>query len=107
MQEPHKPVLTDRVIEYLGASGGLRIVDGTVGAGGHAERLLKNNPEITLLGIDRDSEALKSAEKRLEVFGNRVILRQGRFGELDEIVEDLDWKGVDGVLLDFFVADIA
>ena len=100
MQEPHKPVMTDRVLDYLDIGDNIRVVDGTLGAGGHAERLLKNNPGITLLGIDRDKEALKTAEKRLGEFGERVIVRQGLFGELEDIVENLEWEGVHGVLLD-------
>jgi 16S rRNA (cytosine1402-N4)-methyltransferase len=58
-----------------------------VGAGGHAERLLERGPDIHLLGIDRDPDALVLARERLERFPGRVELVAGDFGDLDALLE--------------------
>jgi 16S rRNA (cytosine1402-N4)-methyltransferase len=97
---PHVPVLADAVVELLrdvGVEG--VVVDATVGAGGHAERLLDTFPHARLLGIDRDSDALTVARHRLARFGDRVQLEHGDFDELDDLVGDAG--PVDGVVYDF------
>jgi 16S rRNA (cytosine1402-N4)-methyltransferase len=97
---PHVPVLADAVVGLL-ADGRIEgvVVDATVGAGGHAERVLDAFPHARLLGIDRDSDALALARHRLDRFGDRVQLEHGGFDELAEIVGDSG--PVDGVVYDF------
>ena len=56
------------------------VVDGTVGMGGHSERLMESGDGRTrLLGVDADREALRRAGARLARFGDRVVLRHGSF----------------------------
>ena len=63
----HLPVLVDEVTFLLRPRRGGWVVDGTIGMGGHAERLLEAGGESTrVLGIDRDPEALERARRRLE-----------------------------------------
>jgi 16S rRNA (cytosine1402-N4)-methyltransferase len=77
------------------------MVDGTVGMGGHAERLLETaDGESRLLGIDRDPEALARAARRLERFGARVVLRRGSFRHLRVIATDAGVERAAAVLLD-------
>ena len=86
---PHTPVLLDRCIELLSPalqSGGL-VVDATLGMGGHAEALLERFDTITLLGIDRDRDALALAQSRLAVFGERAHLVHARYDELDSVLD--------------------
>lgn len=73
-------------------------MDATVGAGGHSEALLAAGPEVRLLGLDRDPDALERARRRLETFSARVELRQGDFGDLEELLEG--FPAPDGVLAD-------
>lgn len=93
----HVPVLADSVVGLLRSlTPGLLsgwIVDGTVGLGGHAERVLESLPECRLLGGDRDPAALAHARRRLARFGERVHLVQARHSELARVVrEDLREK---------------
>jgi len=77
------------------------IVDGTVGMGGHAERLLEiSAPATRLLGLDRDPEALARSARRLSRFGARVVLRHGTFRELAQHAADAGVARAAAVLLD-------
>lgn len=82
---PHDPVLLDRIVALLavGDGGPGVLVDATVGAGGHAAALLAaSSPQISLVGFDRDADALVLAAARLEPFGERVVLVRDRFDTL-------------------------
>jgi 16S rRNA (cytosine1402-N4)-methyltransferase len=79
-------------------------VDATVGAGGHAERILAGGGGARLLGIDRDPAALREARGRLAVFGERVTLVEGDFGDLDAILAGL--PPPDGILADLGVSSM-
>jgi 16S rRNA (cytosine1402-N4)-methyltransferase len=97
----HVPVLYNVVLSALRPAPGCRLVDGTVGAGGHAWGLLDASaPDGELLGLDRDPAALRIAADRLRPFGTRVVLRQASFADLRVAIEAAAWDQVDGVLLD-------
>ncbi|MGH2620886.1 MAG: 16S rRNA (cytosine(1402)-N(4))-methyltransferase RsmH [Anaerolineales bacterium] len=99
--EPHTPVLYQQVLSALDPQPGCRIIDGTIGAGGHAEGVLERSaPSGQLLGLDRDPVALPLALQRLERFGSRLQLRQGSFRDLSAHAAAVGWQAVDGVLLD-------
>ena len=76
------PVLLERCVQLLAPAltrraadgSGAVLLDGTLGAGGHAERFLTEFPGLRLIGLDRDREALAIAGRRLERFGDRVQL---------------------------------
>ena len=107
----HVPVLADEVARVLVPEGPGQdeqvLVDATVGAGGHAERLLEaSGSGSRLLGIDRDESALDIARRRLDRFGDRVRLVQGNFDELEGIVGGVDWGPVGGILYDFGVSSM-
>src|SRR6266478_200969 len=79
----HLPVLADEVTFLLRPRRGGWVVDGTIGMGGHAERLLEaGGTGMRLLGLDADPEALARAGQRLARFGERVTLRHGSFREI-------------------------
>jgi hypothetical protein len=61
-------------------------VDATLGAGGHAEALLASGPQVRLLGVDRDPNALELARGRLASFGDRVSFVQADFGDLEGVL---------------------
>ncbi|HEX9898004.1 MAG TPA: 16S rRNA (cytosine(1402)-N(4))-methyltransferase RsmH [Candidatus Methylomirabilis sp.] len=95
----HVPVLQEEVLALLQPGPGGRYLDATVGLGGHAEAILQASaPGGTLLGIDRDGEALALARQRLAPFGPRVTLVQGRYEELADLPGI--GKGFDGMLFD-------
>ena len=97
----HIPVLFHEVLDTLNLIPGGLYVDGTVGAGGHAQGILKAiSPEGKLLGLDRDPVALEIAESRLAEFGNQVVLIHSSYSRLKLHLNNLNWKTVDGILLD-------
>lgn len=102
----HVPVLEGVVVEGLRPRPGARLVDATVGAGGHAAALLAAAPDVRLLGIDRDPRALAIAAERLARFGDRVRLVPGRFGDLAALIAAAGWQTVDGILLDLGVSSM-
>jgi 16S rRNA (cytosine1402-N4)-methyltransferase len=83
-------------------SGGI-YVDATVGTGGHSEEILKFiSSEGRLIGIDRDIEALKMAQKRLS--DKRVILKRGNFSDMKNLLSEHGIFEVDGILFDLGVS---
>jgi 16S rRNA (cytosine1402-N4)-methyltransferase len=74
--------------------------------GGHAEALLSTLPEVRVVGIDRDPDALTRAEARLQPFAGRVDLVHARYDELAQVLADLRISEVQGVLLDLGVSSM-
>jgi 16S rRNA (cytosine1402-N4)-methyltransferase len=97
---PHEPVMVTEVIAFLGAR--TRVLDMTLGAGGHAQALLGAGVQH-VIGVDRDPSALRLARERLEAFGDRVRFLQVRFSEVDQ---DAVGGTVDGVLYDLGVSSM-
>ena len=97
----HRPVMCREVIGLFRDLPVERMIDATLGDGGHSEALLDDNPNLVLLGIDRDPEALRLADERLSRFGDRFSSIRGRFGEMAELAAE---GGVGGVLFDLGVS---
>ncbi|MEO0124110.1 MAG: 16S rRNA (cytosine(1402)-N(4))-methyltransferase RsmH [candidate division WOR-3 bacterium] len=74
--------------------------DCTVGGGGHLFMMLKQKNNARFIGIDQDPEALDFVSAKLGNFKERVILREGNFANLDKIINELNIKGLDGILFD-------
>ena len=101
----HLPVLAEDVIEYLDPRPNGIYVDGTVGGGGHAFKILERSaPTGRLVGIDRDEEALEEARERLKPYGGRATIIHGNFSDLRSILMRLKIGEVDGILLDLGVS---
>lgn len=81
----HQPVLVDEVLGLVPAGARL-LVDGTVGGGGHARALLERFGGAVLFGCDRDPVAVRAAQRRLAPYGERVLLKRVRYGELHHYV---------------------
>lgn len=104
---PHQPVLYHQVLEALAPVSGCYYLDGTLGAGGHAEGILQASaPRGRLLGIDLDPEALAIARQRFFIFGDRVVLQQASYQLAPQILQDLGWPHVHGILLDLGVSSM-
>jgi 16S rRNA (cytosine1402-N4)-methyltransferase len=97
----HSPVLLREVLAYLQPHPGGRYIDGTLGAGGHAEAILEQSaPDGRLLGFDRDPSALEFAARRLAPFGKRFTAAERSFGDIGIVASELGFTEVDGILLD-------
>lgn len=104
---PHQPVLYHEVLDALAPVSGCDYVDGTLGAGGHAEGILRASaPQGRLLGLDLDLEALAIARQRLSVYQKRVILQHSSYHQAPELLKNIGWPTVQGILLDLGVSSM-
>jgi len=101
----HTPVLLDEVITFLINNKSGIYIDGTVGGGGHAEKILDSLSEDgKLIGIDIDANAIRYSSERLRKFGNRATLKNGNFADLLSILSEFGIKQISGILLDIGVS---
>ena len=98
----HRPVMLDEVLAWLAPKDGDVIVDGTFGGGGYSRAIL-DAAKCTVLGIDRDLDAIVRAEKLAEET-ERLVPLLGRFGEMDALVINAGHDNADGVVLDIGVS---
>ncbi len=107
MQEtPHIPVLYREVIEAFCVCKEGTVIDCTMGYGGHSSLLLDNNGALNLIGIDQDPTAIDFSSKRLEVYGNRVEIRRGRFSEVARDAMGEKGDQICGILADIGVSSL-
>lgn len=100
----HIPVMLDRCVELLAPAlqhDGAVLVDATLGMGGHSEALLTRFPNIRLVGLDRDTDALRIAGERLARFGDRVTLVHTVYDAIGEHA-----RGASGILFDLGVSSL-
>lgn len=113
----HVPVLARRCVELLAPAltrrhpdgFGAILVDATLGAGGHAERFLRELPGLRLIGLDRDPSALDIARDRLAPFAERITLIRTRYDGVASVLAELGYgavESVDGVLFDLGVSSM-
>jgi len=103
----HTPVLLKEVIQYLAPADGGIYVDGTLGLGGHAEKILLScGPSGRVVGFEWDAAALQAAVKRLSPFGKRFTALHRNFTEIREGLKEIDIQKVDGLLLDLGVSSL-
>ena len=105
MNFAHVPVLVREIIEFLRPEPEKRYLDGTLGGGGHAEAILDHSsPTGRLLGLDRDDEAIAAARERLSRFKDNVFIRQESFAAAKDILAEMNWDRVDGIILDLGIS---
>jgi 16S rRNA (cytosine1402-N4)-methyltransferase len=105
----HVPVLLERCLELLRpALAGSRAVavDATLGLGGHSEAMLAAHPALTVIGLDRDPEALARATERLAPFGPRFRPVHCVYDALPQAVAGQGMAAVDAVLFDLGVSSM-
>ncbi|MBR3054030.1 MAG: 16S rRNA (cytosine(1402)-N(4))-methyltransferase RsmH [Firmicutes bacterium] len=105
MEFSHEPVLLDECIEGLAIDPDGIYVDGTLGGAGHSEEICRRLSERgTLIGIDRDQDAIDAAEARLAGFSCRRILVKSNNTEIASILAEYGIDKIDGALLDLGVS---
>ncbi|WP_349258278.1 16S rRNA (cytosine(1402)-N(4))-methyltransferase RsmH [Stackebrandtia sp.] len=108
-ERAHVPVFRDRVCQLLAPSldrPDAVCVDATLGAGGHSEALLRAHPDLTMIGIDRDPDALELAGHRLAHFGQRFIAVHAVYDDIHTVLADRGLDGIDGALFDLGVSSM-
>jgi 16S rRNA (cytosine1402-N4)-methyltransferase len=105
----HTPVLLHRCLELLGPAISDRpavLLDATVGLGGHAAELLRTHSQLTVIGLDRDPQALAVASDHLHAYSGRTHLVHAVYDELPDVLERLGIPALDGVLFDLGVSSL-
>ena len=96
----HTTVLLKSSIDGLDIHPSDIYLDGTLGSGGHAEYALeKTRGSITVIGLDKDEEALERSKLRLKDY-SKVILKEASYSDLDKVLDELGIKKVNRIMLD-------
>ena len=99
----HHSVLLQEAVQALDLHPEGIYVDGTFGRGGHSQRILQEMASTgRVVALDRDPAAITAGRQALQ--DSRLILRQARFSQLEEVLLSLGIAGVDGILLDLGVS---
>jgi 16S rRNA (cytosine1402-N4)-methyltransferase len=106
----HISVMRDRCVDLLApsilATDNPVIVDATLGLGGHSEALLQRFENLTVIGIDRDTQALEKARTRLAPFGDRFKSSHAIFDQFENVIAEHGYSKVNGALFDLGVSSM-
>ena len=105
----HTPVMLERTLELLAPAleaDGAVMVDATLGMGGHTAAFLERFPKLTVIGLDRDTDALGIARERLARFGDRARFVHTVYDGIVEAVRSEGFREVQGVLFDLGVSSL-
>ncbi|WP_418606920.1 16S rRNA (cytosine(1402)-N(4))-methyltransferase RsmH [Georgenia sp. SUBG003] len=106
----HVPVLLERCLDLLAPAvggAGAVLIDATLGMGGHTEAALRRFPDLRVVGIDRDPQALELATARLAPFAGRFVPVRATYDHIDDVAAEHGRDGrVQGVLMDLGVSSL-
>ncbi|TLD42599.1 MAG: rRNA small subunit methyltransferase H [Candidatus Jettenia ecosi] len=99
---PHIPVMVEEALNYLCLKPGQIILDGTVGSGGHASKIIERvHPNGLFIGIDKDLQILYIAKEYLSKISNTLCkFYHADYSDVDEVLRQAGVDKVHGVLLD-------
>ena len=101
----HKSVMMNEVLEILNPKSNETYIDCTLGAGGHTKAILES-ADCHVIGIDRDPIVFSLNEDQYKLYGDRLTLIKGRFGELTNHISKLGIKKVDAIFIDLGVSSM-
>lgn len=90
----HVPVMFEEVLEQIRAGSGGTFLDCTLGGGGHTEGILRANSANRVVSADRDLRAIERGRRRLEPYGDRVVLHHAPFSRLGEVTRGMKFDGI-------------
>ena len=106
----HVSVMRDECIELLSpaisAHANPVVIDATLGLGGHTEALLNKFPQLVVIGIDRDTQAIEIATERLSRFGQRFISHHSIFDRISDVAKEHGYSHAQGILFDLGVSSL-
>lgn len=107
VEDIHRSVLLDEVLEYLSPVPGGVYVDGTLGMGGHSEAILSRcAPDGRVIAFEWDEAAIAVSRDRLKRFGERLTVVRRNFAEIVSGVQGLGIETVDGILIDIGLSSL-
>ncbi len=113
-QARHIPVALNRCIDLLAPAiekaielrGVAVIIDATLGLGGHTRALLERFPQATVIGFDRDLDAIEIARKNVAPFGERLTIVHRVYDQIPEVLAERGIEMIDGALFDLGVSSM-
>jgi len=103
---PHQPVLMEEVLSFIVRPGVSLVLDATIGAGGHAEAILKSMEKVKLIGLDRDQSAVALSGRRLAPFAGRATVAHADFSSIGRVLDEAGFPKVDAALMDLGVSSM-
>ncbi|MBB5172181.1 16S rRNA (cytosine(1402)-N(4))-methyltransferase RsmH [Texcoconibacillus texcoconensis] len=101
----HVTVMKNELVDGISVDPNGIYIDCTLGGGGHSEEIVKRlSPEGRLIAFDQDIKAMEAAKQRLAPWSDRITYIQRNFGDLKEVIGDLEISGVDGIIFDLGVS---
>lgn len=100
----HDPVMRDEIVATFADVPAGVVIDATLGGAGHSQAILDSRPDLAILGIDRDPDALAAAEARLAPYGARAMTYRARFDQLGAAMAAHDVTELSGALFDLGVS---
>lgn len=104
MEFKHESVLLNECIDNLKIKKDGIYIDGTLGGAGHSKHILAKLEDGLLIGVDKDTNALKAAEKVLSEVNDKFTLVHSDFSKIKNILSTLEIDKIDGILLDLGVS---
>ncbi len=101
----HEPVLKDEALHYLNVKKDFKVIDSTLGYGGHTLFFLENGAKV--LSIEADQSMIDLASERLKKYiGNELTIVHGNFRNIDKIAKDNDFSDADAILADLGISSV-
>lgn len=103
----HEPVMLEEIAQCFTTVPPGVVVDATFGLGGHAKAILRANPQLQILGLDQDADAIANAERMIAddaSLHGRLTVRRVRFDSLNAVLDELSIKEISGALFDLGVS---
>jgi len=101
----HRAVLLHESIDNLNLSAGKTYFDGTLGAAGHAQEIFaKFGDAVTIVGTDRNENAIRHAEDVFSKLGKNHYFILSDYRNIDVVLAKLGIKKVDAILLDLGIS---
>ena len=97
----HISVLLNESIDGLNIKPGDTIIDGTLGGAGHTLEIIKRfGSKVKLICLDLDKDAIERSKLLINKTDSNVIFENIGFQDLDKVLDGLEIKSVDKILLD-------
>lgn len=100
----HRPVMVNEIVALVADLPAGEFLDATIGGGNHASAVLSARPDLTVVGLDRDTTAIAAATSALGAFGGRARMRKARFDQLADVLDELGLERLSGFLFDLGVS---
>ncbi len=100
----HESVMLAEVVDVFASVPPGTVLDATAGGAGHSQAILARHPQLSVVALDRDPDAVVAARRRLAPFGRRASVHHARFDRMDEILDQLELDRISGVLFDLGVS---